>query len=133
MAVPNEFVAGTRIDPAEVNANFDYVDGRVDDVVEDVEALQVAPPSHASSHASAGADSLYKTGTDSFTTDGTGAASRTVTHGLGATPSFVHITMTSGALDHTPQVTARTSTTFTVVFIGGAGFSGYSYMWKASR
>jgi hypothetical protein len=87
---------------------------------------------HASTHKSSGTDPLYKTGTGSGTTDGSGSLSVTITHGLGTTPSIVNITPTSGLTAHTSYaVEAKSSTQFTVHFITGVATAGVGFDWEA--
>lgn len=90
---------------------------------------------HATTHASAGTDPLYKAGARSpGTTDGGGRISDTVTHGLGATPSAVLVQLhAQDVMHYTANVTALSSTTFSVDFATTvAGFS-VSYRWVALR
>lgn len=93
------------------------------------------PVAHASSHASGGSDPLYKTGTASGTTDNFGVFTATITHNLGAVPSFVGVSLVSGQTAATvvAQVTSKTSTQATIQILTAVATHPVTIEWMAVR
>lgn len=99
------------------------------------QAGRAAAGTHASQHASSGADPLYRTGTASGTTGGTGVWSATITHSLGVVPSFVGASIVSGQTASTvvAQITSKTSTQATITILTAVAGHALTIEWVALR
>lgn len=75
-------------------------------------------------------DLKYRTGAESFATDGVGAASVTFTHGLVVEPSSVNVILVGSSMTAVPYLVSKTATQATVSFAGGAGFTNYTFAWS---
>lgn len=75
-------------------------------------------------------DLAYKTGVETFTTDGVGAAEVTFTHGLVVEPNSVNVILVGLSMTAVPYLVSKTSTQATVAFAGGAGFTEYTFAWS---